>query len=218
MKKFLFSTFQLFQILYPYEFCLWFRRKKKEIRSYWISSRFKNCPFSVRFGSIASLRGTSHIFIGENSNFDDNLHLMAWEGFGKQSFSPEIEIGMNCSFGAYNHITCCKKITIGDGTLTGKWVTISDNNHGSYDVNDSESLLEWGDVRPSLRTISIKGPIEIGKNVWIGDKATILSGVSIGDGAVIGANSVVTKDVPAYSIVGGNPAKVLKQLNKQSIK
>lgn len=59
-----------------------------------------------------------------------------------------------------------------------------------------------------------KGPVIIGQNVWVGDKATILPGVTIGDGAVIGANSVVTKDVPPYSIVGGNPAKVLKQLNR----
>ena len=212
MKRFLLTLFTISQKLYSIEIEQWLRLKKREIRSFWLYNRFKYCHSSVRFGKIASIQGLRYISIGEKSSFDDNLHLMAWDKFGNQVFSPEIVIGSTCSFGAYNHITCCRKITIGDGTLTGKWVTISDNNHGSYDVSDSESFLEWRDVRPSLRTISIKGPIKIGKNVWIGDKATILSGVTIGDGVVVAANSVVTKDVPAYSVVGGNPARFLKHL------
>lgn len=54
-----------------------------------------------------------------------------------------------------------------------------------------------------------KGGVVIGKNVWIGDKATILPGVVVGDGAIIGANAVVTKNVPANSVVVGNPARVV---------
>ena len=87
--------------------------------------------------------------------------------------------------------------------MTGKWVTISDNNHGTTDF---DTLHE----APAIRKLYTKGPVIIGNNVWIGDKATILGGVTIGDGAVIAANSVVTKDVPAYSVVGGNPARVIK--------
>lgn len=56
-----------------------------------------------------------------------------------------------------------------------------------------------------------KGDIVIGNDVWIGYEATILSGVTIGDGAIIGAKAVVTKDVPAYSVVGGVPAKEIKR-------
>ena len=52
----------------------------------------------------------------------------------------------------------------------------------------------------------------IGDNVWIGDKATILAGVTIGEGAVIGANAVITKDVPAYCIAVGNPARIIKKV------
>lgn len=62
------------------------------------------------------------------------------------------------------------------------------------------------------RQLVSKGEVVIGNNVWIGDKAAILAGVHIGDGAIIGANSVVAKDVPANCVVGGIPAKVLRTL------
>ena len=82
-------------------------------------------------------------------------------------------------------------------------MTITDNSHGETDY---DTLLQ----PPLMRLVTSKGPVIIGKDVWIGDKATILPGVTIGEGAVIAANSVVTKDVPAYSVVAGNPAKVIK--------
>ena len=59
------------------------------------------------------------------------------------------------------------------------------------------------------RALSTKGGLQIGNNVWIGDNAVILSGVKIGDGAIVGANAVVTKNVEAYTIVAGVPAKLL---------
>lgn len=95
-------------------------------------------------------------------------------------------------------------MTIGNGVLTGKWITITDNSHGETDKVSLE-------MKPTKRPITSKGPVVIGDNVWIGDKATILPGVTIGEGAVIAANAVVTKDVPPYSVVGDNPAKVIKQ-------
>ena len=119
---------------------------------------------------------------------------------------PFLKIGNHCCFGAYNHITCANRVVIGDNCLTGKWVTITDNSHGETDY---ESLR----LPPGKRPITSKGDVVIGNNVWIGDKATVLPGVTIGDGAVIAANAVVTKDVPEYSVVGGNPARILK-LNK----
>lgn len=59
-----------------------------------------------------------------------------------------------------------------------------------------------------------KGIVQIGNKVWIGDKVTILPNVRIGDGAIIAANSVVTKDVPSYSVVAGNPATIKKQISQ----
>ena len=69
----------------------------------------------------------------------------------------------------------------------------------------------WEQVTPQENELPFKGDTVIGNDVWLGYEATIMPGVKIGDGAIIAAKSVVVNDVPAYSIVGGNPAKIIKQ-------
>ena len=174
--------------------------------------RFKNSPQNIKFGIIGQIHCPECISIGENCRFGDWIFLTAWDTYhciidGQdkiQKLNPVLSIGELCNLGAFNHITCTNKVTIGDGVLTGKWVTITDNSHG--DTN-----FETLKIRPEKRRIVSKGPVVIGDYVWIGDKATILPNVTIGKGAVVAANAVVTKDVPAYSVVAGNPAKIIKQ-------
>lgn len=148
-------------------------------------------------------KGEQYFKIGKGTSFGKALVMTAWDTYENEIFSPEVKIGENCHFGDFLHFTCINKITIGNNLLTGRWVTISDNGHGKTDYNTLQ-------IPPIKRRLSCKGPIEIGNNVWIGDKATILSGVKIGDGVVIAANAVVTKDIPPFSVVAGNPAKVIK--------
>lgn len=179
--------------------------KWRVLRSQWIAGKMAEAGNCCYFRSVAQLHDPQFIHIGSNNGFGRELYLTAW---GVSKNNPVLRIGSNCSFGAYNHITCANRVTIGDSLLTGKWVTITDNSHGETD----KATL---DMRPQKRPITSKGPVTIGNNVWIGDKATILPGVTIGDGAVIAANAVVTKDVPAYSVVGGNPAKIIKQINSE---
>ena len=178
------------------------QRQKETLKSAGFAEPF----LQVSFGAIGQLNGAKYISIGRGTSFGDYIYLTAWDyhKYSGQQFEPRVFIGENCHFGAYNHITCINHIRIGDSVLTGKWVTITDNDHGT---TDKESLCS----PPINRPLFSKGPVIIGKNVWIGDKATILSGVTIGDGAVIAANAVVTKDVPAYSVVVGNPAIVIKR-------
>ena len=171
-----------------------------------IITLFKSCDSTVRFESIGQIEGFKYISIGSNTSFQRDIYLTAWDQYGNQEFTPEIIIGSDCAIGAWNHITCTNKIVIGSELLTGKWVTISDNSHGATDY---ESLQ----TPPAKRNIYSKGSIIIGKNVWIGDKATILAGVTIGDGAVIAANSVVTKDIPPFSVVVGSPARIIQQVD-----
>jgi acetyltransferase-like isoleucine patch superfamily enzyme len=174
------------------------------MRSRYFSSVFSSIGAKTSFGSIELLLGAKYITVGDNCSFDNYLYMTAWESYREQSFNPSMRIGNNCHLGAFNHLSCINKITIGDNCLTGKWVTITDNSHG-------RNAVEELSIPPGNRKLYSKGPVIIGKNVWIGDKATILPGVTVGDNAVIAANSVVTKDVAANTIVGGCPAKVLKE-------
>ena len=89
-------------------------------------------------------------------------------------------------------------ITIDDGAQIGHNVVLATLNHN---------------LDPEKRTGLTYAPIHIGKNVWIGANATVLPGVNIGDGAVVAAGAVVTKDVEPNTIVGGVPAKVIKRIN-----
>lgn len=175
---------------------------------------FKNSPINIQLGIIGQVKGPEHISVGEGTSFGDWIYLTAWDSYdcimdGKeqqQILHPELTIGKDCVFGAFNHITCTNKIVIGDRCLTGKWVTITDNSHG-------ETTKDILMIPPIKRAIYSKGPVIIGNNVWIGDKATILPGVTIEEGAVIAANSVVTMDVPAYCVVAGNPARIIKRIH-----
>lgn len=177
-------------------------RKKNSINNEELYRKFKNCDKTVRFDSIGLIEGYKYITIGANTSFQKDIYLTAWDQYRNQHFTPELIIGTNCAIGAWNHISCVNKISIGDGVLTGKWVTITDNSHGSSNSND---LI----IPPQERSIYSKGSVYIGKNVWIGDKATILAGVIIGDNSIIAANSVVTKNVPPFTVVAGCPARII---------
>ena len=113
------------------------------------------------------------------------------------------DCGKNMRFGKRVFINSgCKfqdqgGITIGDDVLVGHNCVIATLNHA---------------MDPERRADMIPAPVKIGNKVWIGANATILQGVTIGEGAVIAAGAVVNKDVPARTVVGGIPAKVLKKI------
>lgn len=121
------------KFVFSYNNLLYLKRKQQSIKSYWLSSLFKSCPQSVRFGKLGMLHDPEYISIGENCGFADFIFLTAWKKYQGEHFAPELTIGKNGCLGAFNHITCINKIQIGDNCLTGKWVTISDNNHGTTD-------------------------------------------------------------------------------------
>lgn len=124
------------------------------------------------------------------------------EGF---SLFPPIysDFGKNITIGKHVFINsgCCFQdqggIEIGDGCLIGHQVVFATLNH---------------DLAPASRGDMTPAPIRLGKRVWVGSHATILPGVTVGDNAVIAAGAVVTKDVPADTVVGGVPAKVIKKI------
>lgn len=141
--------------------------------------------------------------IGNNTSIGKNFWLEEISSANGQHFKPILEIGSNCQLGNDNHIAAINKVIIGDGVLTGQYVLIEDHSHGN---SINEKLV----IPPYKRQLYSKGPIIIGNNVWIGDSVAILSNVRIGDGCIIGANSVVTHDIPSGSVAVGIPAKVIK--------
>lgn len=184
----------LFRIVYGY----FYRRKFAKCENILILHRpYKICGFS-------------HIYIGKNFTVGRNLWLDAITCDGTQTFNPIIEIGDNVGLGNGVHIGCTNRIKIGNNVLIGSYVIIEDHNHGYYD-SFHLTKHESPDTPPTKRKLTDDGYIEIGDNVWIGDKVTILTNSKIGKGAIIGANSVVKGEIPPYTIAVGVPAKVIKK-------
>lgn len=127
-------------------------------------------------------------------------------GGGRMYGTKNIQIGNDVSIGDGCLFMCTKaKIVIGDHTMFGPQVTIITGGH-RYDIQGRPmTSVKEDEKRPE----DDKDVVLEGDN-WIGANATILRGVTIGEGAIVAAGAVVTKDVPPYTIVGGNPAKVIK--------
>ena len=122
--------------------------------------------------------------------------------------------GENFQMNDYVHITTIKNIKIGNDVLLASKIYISDCSHGSYsgDENDTHP-----DSIPHDRPLSSK-PVVIEDNVWLGEFVSVLPGVTIGKGTIVGANSVVSKNLPPYVIAVGTPAKPIKKFNFETNK
>jgi len=142
--------------------------------------KFRGMLWSLFFG------GThEHLIIGNNCSFLSPRKICVGD---------HVRIGHNGDIHAYD-----EKIKIGNDVEIGPYVSIIGNNH----VFKEKKIL--------MRLQGQKSEeINIENNVWIGTKATVLAGVTIHNGAVVGAGAVVTKDVAAYSVIGGVPAKVIR--------
>lgn len=183
------SLVRLPEIIYRY-------KKSKEL----------GCDYLAYINKPIYLIGANHINIGKNFASLPGVRIEAWEEFGGEKFNPIIKIGDNVTLNYRTHIGAICEVSIGNNVLMGSDVLVVDHNHG-YNYTAEEL-----DVPPRSRRLASRGGIIIEDNVWIGDKATILGNVHIGRGAVIGANSVVTRDVPEYSISAGVPARIIKSL------
>jgi len=128
----------------------------------------------------------------------------------------EIIIGNNVFLGGGSLIDCVSTIVIDNDVLISHGCILADsNNHSiSYSIRKGD-LADWMKKEHDWSTTYSK-PIRISKGAWIGMRAIILKGVNIGEGAIVGAGSVVTKDVPPYTIVAGNPAKIIRKIQHEN--
>ena len=117
------------------------------------------------------------------------------------------EIGDKVKINSKCHIGAINKIKIGNNVLFGSNVFITDHSHGNVSVEEV-------DIPPNERELYSKGPVVIEDNCWICENVIILPGVHVGYSAILAAGAVITKDVPAYAVAAGNPARIVKVLKE----
>jgi acetyltransferase-like isoleucine patch superfamily enzyme len=166
------------------------------LRFYYLKLRF---PSSFHPKGIGLIGKNTRVYLSGGQ-----LYLQQKVFFSQDSFidiKGEVRIGTHCTFNDSLRLVAHKSIVIGDYVIVAAHVSIFDHDH-AYTLRDSELIFDE----------YVQGAVQIGNHVWIGEKATILKGVTIGDNVIIGAGSVVTQNIPANCIAAGNPAKIIRAI------
>ncbi len=151
------------------------------------------------------IRGHKYIRLGDGFTSGVGMRLDAFPLHNKIC----IEIGENVQFNDYVHVGAIHSVKIGDNVLVASKVFIADHNHGFYgNCGRHDHPLSI----PKDRELSYS-PVVIEDNVWLGEFVSVLPGVTIGKGSIIGSMSVVCKNIPPFSIAVGSPARVVKKYN-----
>lgn len=165
----------------------------------------------------APAAGRQYLSIGVKSMIDSS--------FVFETDTGQITVGSRVHIGGGTQLISRSGITIGDDVIIAWNCTIYDHNSHSvlWSERKDDVSREWECAAKGLSPIADKNwdvvktaPIRICDKAWIGFNVTILKGVTVGEGAVIAAGSVVTKDVPPYTVVGGNPARVIRTISDES--
>lgn len=167
-------------------------------------------------GPGAEIRGTiekrhpqSYISVGEKSRIDGYVVT--------ELATSRVSIGKNTLVGPNTIIDCVSKVTIGDNVLISYECVFSDSDNHSLSYSKRKNDLENWRLGQQDWTAVNTAPILVNRGAWIGARAIILKGVTIGEGAVVGMGSVVTRDVPPFTVVAGNPAKEIRKLPEESL-
>lgn len=170
-----------------------------------------NCVVGGNFECSSDAKCINESISKDNIIIGDNCELNCTVISGKNG---RIKFGEHTTVRFCSKIFSIKSIEIGANVIISNNVTISDNNNHPTDPRKRLAMSKSG-FYSSLwdAAHSESSPIKISDNVWIGERAIILKGVNIGEGAIIATAAVVTKDVPPFTIVAGNPARIVKYLN-----
>ncbi len=168
-----------------------------------------------RSGAVSAGRGTAVVWrrirqvggnrlsIGQDSIVQANIRF--------EDRGGEIRIGDRAYIGK-SDLVCHRSIVIGDDVIMSWGITITDHDSHSLDWEHRKNdVLDWGKGRKDWTHVAC-APVVIRDKAWIGFNVSILKGVTVGEGAVVGACSVVTRDVPPHTVVVGNPARVVRKL------
>ena len=162
-------------------------------------NRYKKLGFRSYISKPLRITGKKYISIGEKVQ----IRYKCWFNALKLNNQlPVLEIGDGCVIGDFSHIAAVKKVVISKNVLTAQNIFISDHYHGYEEIN----------IPIIQQAVKFKSEVFIGEGTWLGENVCVI-GARIGRNCVIGANSVVTKDIPDYSVAVGFPAKVIKKYN-----
>jgi len=153
------------------------------------------------------IRGKKFIKFGKNFTTGVGMRL---DAFADNKTKCLIEFGDNVQLNDYVHIAAVNSVKVGNNVLIASKVFITDHNHGNYGT--ITSLQSHPKIPPADRPL-FHNAVIIEDNVWIGEFVCIMPGVIVQEGSVIGAMSVVTKNIPPYSIAVGSPARVIKKFD-----
>lgn len=183
----------------------WVKKLWLDFRDAWVAYFLR--PRCVELGDHANIMNPWYVDISGNNirighsftavaSAHRRVELGVW---GREHGKGQLTLGNACLMSPGSRISASDSITLGDGVMLANGAYITDSDwHGLYD---------------RIARDDTPYPVVIGNNVWLGDHATVLKGVSIGDNSVVAAGAVVTKDVPANVVVAGNPATVVKTLD-----
>jgi len=182
----------------PYWLKHWLDRANQLYVDRYVRPQFDACGAGMRVMNPRHLEVSGpKIHVGEHVHFmalpDKPVRLAVFEGLGS------ITIGDYCIVNPGVRVTSASAIEIGHSCMLAMNCYLSD--------------ADWHDVHHRIFAPGSTAPIRLGNNVWIGDNALVTKGVSIGENSIVGAWSVVTRDVPENSIVVGNPARVVKEID-----
>lgn len=165
-------------------------------------TKFASCGKRFRISTpVKFINGAHYIHVGDDVCIHPFVRLEAIKIVGCPP--PVISIGNRCGLGYNTQINASNRIEIGDDVLFASNVYITDHYHGDMSIGEV-------DIPPSQRKIHSKGPVIIGARCWLGQNVSIMPNVTLGEGCIVGANSVVTHSFPANSVVAGCPAKLIK--------
>lgn len=145
--------------------------------------------------------GNGFISIGERTFIQHHAWLSATTSYAGESYQPEIVIGNDVYIGDFSSIIAINRVTIEDGCVLSNYVYISDSAHG---IDPAKGSIMH-------QKLFSKGGVRIGRSTFIGYRVCVMPGVTLGEHCVVGANAVVTKSFPAYSMLAGVPAQLVKR-------
>ena len=175
-----------------------FRKIFTKLYSFFVARRFKKCGTRFSLGYPSTITSFKSIEIGDSVNIREHAWINCTQSPNNKS---TLKIGSGSYIGRFIHLNAMESVIIEEDVLISDRVFITDHHHGF-----SERKPIINQPLPKAKNVLLK------KGCWIGIGAVINPGITIGKNSIVGANSVVTKDIPDNVIVGGNPAKYIRDL------